>query len=456
MNDENTETQIVHVDSAAMMAITKSEVESQLDAAHKYPRSIKKFLEEAKGMVTLSTTIAKSCIYALPRGGKVIPGPSVRLAEISASAYGNMHVGARVVGVEDRVVVAQGVSWDLEKNLRATLEVRRRITNASGGRFNDDMITMTGNAAASIALRNAIFRTIPRAYIDKLYGDARAVSVGDAASLAHTRQELFQDLVKAGVSPERILARIGRAGLVEVTLEDVEILVGLQSALGTGDHSIDELFPVVEGMGSSSSAKSMEAALKAKAAGGQTAPAPAGAAAPTAPPAVPPPSPVDAPPATQAPGPVAPTAPAAPRRGRPPKAQGAPPAASQEAPAPSAPAPAAAGGPPCLICGNPVPPDKAAWVPKANGWRHHNCAPPAEAPPAAPARATLPETSEGVSCSVCGKPCGADGVSTTSNGKPGYRHPTCPPFGEADPEPPADVPLAADDVPNERQPGEEG
>src|SRR5579872_4963852 len=106
------ETRIERVQSpSAMSAIVRSEVEAQLDAAHKYPRSITTFLQDAITLATTSQEIAESCMYSLPRGGKFITGPSVRLAEICASAYGNLQFGARVIDAEEKEVVAQGAAW---------------------------------------------------------------------------------------------------------------------------------------------------------------------------------------------------------------------------------------------------------------------------------------------------------------------------------------------------------
>ena len=69
--------------------------------------------------------------------------------------YGNLQLSSRIVEVADTYIVAQGVVWDLEANVRISTETRR-ITTEEGRRYNEDMIMMTGNAAASIALRNAI------------------------------------------------------------------------------------------------------------------------------------------------------------------------------------------------------------------------------------------------------------------------------------------------------------
>lgn len=234
---------IVHVNQSAMSAIVRSEVEAQLDAAHKYKRSITRFLQDAKQMSTLSVEIAESCMYSLPRGGKALTGPSVRLAEICASAYGNLQVGARVVDAEEKEIIAQGAAWDMERNLRATIEVRRRITDRNGKRFNDDMITVTGAAASSIALRNAIFRVIPRAYVDTIYAAARKIATGGGMPFAQRRDEVLNRLLKMGATEPRVLSRLGRIGVNDITVDDLEQMIGFGTAIKSGDSNVDEAFP---------------------------------------------------------------------------------------------------------------------------------------------------------------------------------------------------------------------
>lgn len=240
------ETEIERVDAKAVAVLNRSEVEAQLDAAHKYRRSVTRFIAEAVTLATITQEVAESCIYSLPRDGKIIAGPSVRLAEICASSYGNLHVGARIVDETETQIVAHGVAWDLEKNLKITVETRRRITNRAGRRFSDDMITVTGNAAASIALRNAIFRVIPRAYVDSIYAKVREVAVGNQRTLASKREDVVARLQKIGVPRERIFARVGKNGIEDIGLEELEILIGLGTAIKDGEQSIDKAFPPVE------------------------------------------------------------------------------------------------------------------------------------------------------------------------------------------------------------------
>lgn len=241
--EEVEETELIRVDTNAIAAITKTEVEAQLDSAHKYPRSINRFRQEALSMATVSEEVAQSCIYSLPRGGKPITGPSVRLAEICASAWGNIHVGARPVEVGETEVTSQGVAWDLQKNFRVTVESKRRITGKNGTRFNEDMIIMTQNAANSIALRNAIFRVIPRAYVDQIYAKVREVAIGNAATLAGKRATVLEKLAKMGADQARVLNALGKAGVDDIGIEELETLIGYGTAIKEGTRTVDEVFP---------------------------------------------------------------------------------------------------------------------------------------------------------------------------------------------------------------------
>lgn len=242
---EDDQTGLVRPEVSALEAISRSEVAAQLDAAHRYPRSPTRFLREALSLATFSVDVAEACMYSLPRDGKMLNGPSVRLAEICASAWGNLHVGARVIDTTDREVVAQAVCWDLQTNVRVTIEAQRSILTKTGKRFSDDMIRVTGMAAISIALRNAIFRVIPRSYVQAVYEKARKVAVGDAETLVARRDDVLGRLVKMGVQQERVFARLGVAGATDITLEHLETLIGLGTAIKAGDLPLDEAFPAL-------------------------------------------------------------------------------------------------------------------------------------------------------------------------------------------------------------------
>ena len=234
-----------------MVAIlNKSEIDQQIATARRFPRSLKQFRDEAMQMVTLDESIANECIYALPRDGKTIEGPSARFAEIIASAWGNSRAGARVISDSGEFVTAQGVFHDLERNVAITYEVQRRITNSKGKRYGADMIGVTANAACSIALRNAILKGVPKAFWSSMYDAARQVIMGDIKTLANRRAGAIQNFQRYGVTPEQIFAQLGVAGQEDITLDHLVVLRGLLTALREGDTTPEEAFahskPAVE------------------------------------------------------------------------------------------------------------------------------------------------------------------------------------------------------------------
>lgn len=245
--DDDPKVEIVSVDSPALEAITKSEVLMQLDAAHKYPRSIARFMENTTTLCTLTKATAQSCIYSIPRmengQKKFITGPSIRLAEMSASSWKNLHLGSRIIDTGAVDVTAQGISWDLESNNRISVEIKRGIVSKNK-RYGDDLIRVTQQAAISIALRNAIFRTIPKALIDVLYESAAAKATGvEDGTFKEDRVKLIGWFKhKHGVEPERIYARLGVAKLEAVEREHVEIMIGWANAVKAGELTIADIF----------------------------------------------------------------------------------------------------------------------------------------------------------------------------------------------------------------------
>lgn len=240
MSDD--QVQQVVVDQGALVALNSAEINQQIATAKAYPRSVKEFRDQCLDMATLTEQIAQDCIYALPRAGKVIEGPSARLAEIVAHAWGNCRVGARIVNEEMNFVTAQGVFMDLEKNVAITYEVKRRITDKNGRRFKDDMIGVTGNAACSIALRNAVFKGVPKAFWSDIYDAARRTVMGDSKTLSTKRADALAFLQNFGATPEMIFGTLGVGGIEDVTLEHLVTLRGLATAIKDGDTTVEQAF----------------------------------------------------------------------------------------------------------------------------------------------------------------------------------------------------------------------
>lgn len=243
--------------SSFAVDLARAEIDQQVATAHAYPRSITKASRAIFELVTIDEESAKECNYALPRSGKPITGPSVRLAEIIASQWGNCRVGARVIHVDraDKFVEAEGVFHDLETGTATTARVRRRISDRNNRLFSDDMIIVTGNAACSIAKRNAILGGVPKAVWNKAYEAALKTIKGDVKTLSERRERMLKAFAAFGAKPEQIFAAINVGGIDDIGLDEIALLTAMHSSLKSGEATVEEMFNMNGGNTGSSTEK---------------------------------------------------------------------------------------------------------------------------------------------------------------------------------------------------------
>lgn len=233
------------IDVGMAVRLARAEIDHQIATAHAFPRKLSLVMQNILSLVTIDEESATECIYSLPRGGKPIIGPSIRMAEIIASQWGNARVGNRVVDVNraEKYVEAEGVFHDLQTNMATTSRVRRRISTKNGKVFDDDMIIVTGNAAASIAKRNAILGGVPKAIWRKAYAHALQVVAGDIKTLSVRREGALRAFATFGVKPEQVFEALGVAGIEDIGLDAIPVLIGMHSSLKSGEATVEELFP---------------------------------------------------------------------------------------------------------------------------------------------------------------------------------------------------------------------
>lgn len=226
------------------------EIDSQIATAKKYPRTIGQVKRDMMDFATLDEETAQGCFYALPRAGKTISGPSVRMAEIALHCYGNARAQTRVLEVvtgENPHVVVQAVCLDMEKNVAVSIEKRARIFVKRGKTSPDeDDINLACNRCSAIAFRDAVFKVVPGALIKPVTDAAKKVAIGDAKTLSNRRTGAVQALEKMGAIRSRILAAVGAATIDDIGLDELQTLIGLFTAIRDGQTTVDESFPKPE------------------------------------------------------------------------------------------------------------------------------------------------------------------------------------------------------------------
>lgn len=240
MQVQQEQSNIIQID-----AVERANVDSQVATAKQYPRDLARSINNSIAMATMDYNTAQSCGYALPRGGKPITGPSVHLAKLIVSNWGNIRAEAKVVQITDKQVISRGTCWDLENNVATAFEVRRSIIGKGGKRFSDDMITVTGNAANSIAYRNAVFSVIPKAVTDKVYQAAQHFITGDLSDeekiVARRKKcvDFFKD--EYGITEEEVVMLCGKQTVNQIKAEQIALLLGITQSLKDGDTTVEEL-----------------------------------------------------------------------------------------------------------------------------------------------------------------------------------------------------------------------
>lgn len=258
--------EIIEVKQAdVLQALNRAEIDIQIATAKQYPRDINAVLNKISTYATMDRETAEDCFYVLRREDKqgnvnVIEGLSVRMAEIIAGAWGNLRVQSRIIGNDGRQITAQAICHDLETNFAVSKEVKRSILTKKGYTYSEDMQVVTGNAACSIALRNAVLTVIPKAVTKRIINEVKQVALGQSIDLEQSRQNVIQYFAKIGVKQEQLFLYLGVKSAQEIDKQKIFELRATANAIKEGTTTVEECFvkPAIEAK------KEAQAAAKGK------------------------------------------------------------------------------------------------------------------------------------------------------------------------------------------------
>jgi hypothetical protein len=235
--------QIIPTDPSVALEVQKMEIDTQIATAKSYPRDLQQFQKSCESMIALSPDIAAECVYCLPRGGKSIEGPSIRLAEIMMSNWKNLRVGAKVLEEGSEFIIIQAACHDLESNVAITTEIKRRITDKNGKRYKADMIQTTTAAAISIGIRNAVFKVIPNVFTKHYVDYSKKASVGPEGKFSERVKAAFNYFENMGVSEDRILDKLDLDKKTKITKHHLITLQGMATAIKENRTTLETEFP---------------------------------------------------------------------------------------------------------------------------------------------------------------------------------------------------------------------
>jgi len=239
-----------------------AEVKVQAFMAKEYPRNPKKSMDNIL-QECLRPSLSDQATYSFERGGAMVSGPSIRLAEVLVRNWGNCVCGREVLERNTSQTPGYSVvhvyAWDLETNIKYSqkFEVKHWRTTKTGGyalKEDRDIYELEANMA-SRRLRAAILNIIPGDVTQSAVDQCKMVAQSDLSrrmkdpkervnTVTHTLR-LFE---KLGVSQQDLE---GYLGTVEKdwTADHMLRIRELKNSLDDGVLLLGDVFPRLAGTG---------------------------------------------------------------------------------------------------------------------------------------------------------------------------------------------------------------
>jgi hypothetical protein len=235
--------------TTAIESMTRGEINSQIETAHRFPRSMERFKTRGMEMACIDDDTAASCLYRRPVGKgedgkqKFAEGMSIRMAEIVGAAYGNLRVYATIIDQTERQVVARGMAMDLESNFASSSEVVESTVDRNGRPYSERQRALMAKVALAKARRDATFQVVPKALARPIEMAVRSLLMGDAKSIEKRRESVLGWIKTLGIDGARVFRALEVNGISDMGLDQLEALTGLRTAIKDGETTIEEAFP---------------------------------------------------------------------------------------------------------------------------------------------------------------------------------------------------------------------
>lgn len=250
--------------SGAMIQIAQtrqaSEIQASMVIAQRFPRdttrAYSRIIEDCK-----RKTLAEKSVYAYPRGGTTVTGPSIRLAECMARAWGNLDFGIVELERKPSMGSIPGEStvmaycYDLETNTKSTtvFTVRHsrdkniKLDNGQKKKIQEaltderDIYEMVANQGAR-RLRSRILAIIPVDIVESAVEQCEKTMEGGQGPLVDRVRAMVVYFKEAfAVTQEMIEAKVGHK-IEAISESELVKLKSIANSLKDGAASREDFF----------------------------------------------------------------------------------------------------------------------------------------------------------------------------------------------------------------------
>lgn len=223
------------------------EVMTSFEVAKRFPRDLSlaadKILAECR-----RPTLAELAVYQYSKGGQKIEGPTIRLMEAIARAWGNIQFGWKCLDRTSGKSSIQAFARDLETNTlrETTFDVPHWIDTKGGGYAVKDersKYELEANQAMR-RVRACIEGLIPRDVIDMALEQCESTATESADCSKEGVEKLLNAFSVFGVNKAMIEARIQGTKMEAIKPPQVVGLRKVYSSLKDGIANVEDFFDV--------------------------------------------------------------------------------------------------------------------------------------------------------------------------------------------------------------------
>jgi hypothetical protein len=158
-------------------------------------------------------TLADQAVYAYPRGGKMVTGASIRLAEVLAQKYGNIRIEISIVRQDENQTEAVASAMDMQTNYcvsQGFIVPHKRTTKKGVTKLTDerDIREMVQNIGSRV-LRGCILRVIPGDITEAALAQCEKTQASSDVPISEQIKKMIIAFDDLGVKVEHLEKRLG-------------------------------------------------------------------------------------------------------------------------------------------------------------------------------------------------------------------------------------------------------
>ena len=223
-----------------------AEVQSSYVIAKRYPRNQSECYANIMDACK-RPFLAEQAMYAYPRGGTLVTGASIRLAEAMAQAWGNLDCGVREISQANGVSVAEAYAIDLQTNTRVTKVFHvPHVRDTKKGRVKltdaRDIYEMVANQGAR-RLRACILGILPGDVVEAAVERCKKTLESSEIPLSEQIRKMIIAFDEFGIKVEHLEKRLGHK-MESIIPAEMVTLKGIYKSIKDGMSDREDFFDI--------------------------------------------------------------------------------------------------------------------------------------------------------------------------------------------------------------------